>query len=107
MVARIDQIKRGISMYFEEEICRKAVGPGQFFAYFALPSIPKLVEEKVKQFIESPLAADLVAEGGLVDLDTVRARAHEAMGKVGCVELMGFRLDASDIDNMYEFIRRA
>ena len=107
MNARIDQIQRGAAMYFEEEICRKAVGPGQFLAYFALPSVPKIVEDKVRQFAASPLGADLVSEDGSIALDRVRDRAKDAMNNVGSLEIMGFRLNTDDVDSLYEYIRRA
>ena len=107
MTARLDQITRGVTAYYEAEICQKAVGPGQFLAYFALPSVPKLAETKVRQFIASPLAADLVAEDSSIDIDTARDRARDAMNKVGSVELMGFRFGAADVDSLYDYIRRS
>lgn len=107
MSVRIDQIKRGAAAYFENEICRKAVGPGQFLTYFALPTVPKLVEDKVRQFAASPLAADLVTEDGGINLDAARDRARDAMSKVGSIDLMGFRLDSSDVDSLYDYIRRS
>ena len=107
MMATIDQIQRGAVAYYETEIAQKANGLGQFAAYFFLPSIPGIVQSKIAQLRESPLAAGLANADGLIDLDAVRDRALEAMQHCGSVEVGGFRLDKTDVEKLYESIRRS
>lgn len=107
MTVNIDQLKRGITAYAEAELCPKVSGIGQFAAYFLLPSVSNIVEAKFHEFQASPLMADLFTENGLLELDEARDRASAALEKVGSLQVMGFRLEPSDADSLYEYIRRA
>lgn len=103
----MDQIINGTMAYYEAEIAQKATGVGKFAAYFALPSIPKIIRSKADTLRASPLTADLINADGLVDLEAVKERATQAMQHCGSVDVMGFRLGQADIDQLYNAIRRA
>lgn len=103
----VDQIINGVLSYYETEIAQKATGAGKFAAYFAMPSIPNIVRTRVESFRGSPLAEGLINADGLVDLEAVRDRAAQAMQRCGSLDVMGFRLDSSDVDLLYDKIRRA
>lgn len=103
----IDQISKGAAAYFETEFCQKATGAGKFAAYFMLPSVPGIVKGKFNQFRASPFLSDLINPDGLVDLEAAKARAAAAMQHTGSVDVAGFRLDASDVDKLYKYIKEA
>ena len=107
MMVTLDQIQRGAVSYYESEIAQKANGFGQFAAYFFMPSIPAIIQDKINQFRDSPLADGLINADGLVDLDAVRDRAMGAMQHCGSLEIAGFRLNSDDVNKAYEAIRRA
>ena len=107
MMVTLDQIQNGVTSYYEREIAQKANGLGQFAAYFFMPSVPALIREKVESFKGSPLVNGLISPDGLVDLEAVRDRAADAMQHCGSIDVMGFRLNRSDIDSLYDYIRRA
>ena len=107
MTVNMEQVKRGVQSYYEAEFCQKASGMDKFAAYFMLPSVPMIVQSKVEQFQRTPFAAGLIDADGLVEIDKVRERAISAMQHVGSLEVMGFRLGESDVDKLYEAIRRA
>ncbi len=103
----LDQFQNGITAYYEHEIAQKASGIGQFGAYFFLPSLSNIVKGKIAGLRESPLAEGLISPDGLIDLEAVRDRAAAAMQHCGSIDIMGFRLDRSDVDSLYDYIRRA
>ena len=103
----MDQFVNGVMSYYETEIAQKAQGLGKFTAYFAMPGIPKLIREKAEQLRGSPLMEGLINADGLIDLDAFRERASQAMQHCGSLDIMGFRLGPSDVDMLYDKIRRA
>ena len=103
----LDQVQNGFTAYYEREFAQKASGIGQFAAYFFMPSIPALIQEKIAALRESPLANGLISPDGLVDLEAARDRAISAMQHCGSVDIMGFRISKNDIDSLYDYIRRA
>lgn len=107
MLVSMDQVQRGAANYFETEFCQKAAGIDKFAMYFALPSIPQLIAKKIEPLRGSPLAEGMINQDGLIEIDAVRDRAANAMQHCGTLEVMGFRLDANDVDKLYEAIRRA
>lgn len=103
----MDQFVNGVMDYYEAEIAQKASGAGKFAAYFAMPSIPKIIREKTEKLRGSPLVDGLINPDGLIDIDAVRERAAQAMQHCGSLDIMGFRLGPSDVDMLYDRIRRA
>lgn len=103
----MDQFVNGVMDYYEAEIAQKASGAGKFAAYFAMPSIPRLIRERAEQLRSSPLLDGLMNADGLIDLEAVRDRAAQAMQHCGSLDIMGFRLGPSDVDMLYDRIRRA
>lgn len=103
----IDQILNGITAYYEKEIAQKASGIGQFAAYFFLPSISNVVQEKISMLRNSPLGAGIINSDGLIDVEAARDRAITAMQHCGSVDVMGFRLNQNDVETLYDYIRRS
>lgn len=107
MMVTLDQLQDGVVAYYEHEIAQKASGLGQFGAYFFMPSLSNLVKSKVSGMKGSPLVEGLMTPDGLIDLEAARDRAADAMQHCGSIDIMGFRLDRSDVDSLYDYIRRA
>ncbi len=103
----LEQVQNGVIAFYEHEMAQKANGLGQFAAYFFMPSVPSLIQEKINKLRESPLASGLMSPDGLIDLDAVRDRAAAAMQHCGNIDIMGFRLYNNDINALYDYIRRA
>ena len=103
----MDQFINGVLAYYETEIAQKATGVGKFAAYFAMPSIPRIIREKSDQLRSSALLADLINADGLIDLDAVRDRAAQAMQHCGSLDVLGFRLGPADVELLYDKIRRS
>ena len=102
----MDQFINGAMAYYETEIAQKASGAGKFAAYFAMPTIPKIIRDKTEQLKGSPFFDGLINPDGLIDLEALRDRASQAMQHCGSLDIMGFRLGPSDIDMLYDKIRR-
>lgn len=105
-MVNVDQVVRGACGYFENEICRKATGVAKFGAYFMLPMLPQKVNDLMAAYAASPLFSSIFRDGQ-IDLELARDYAREAMRQCGSLDVMGFRLDSTDVDSLYEYIRRA
>lgn len=103
----MEQIKKGVSSYYEIDMCQKLSGFERFAAYFVLPSIPNLVQDKIEKYKDNPLLFGIFDDNGLVDLEVAKERASLAMQKCGSIDLAGFRLTQSDVERVYDSIRRA
>lgn len=106
MVVSTEQVKNGIIKYVDAEIGAKSEGAAKFLVYFVLPSIPKKVTDYLGTMRSSGVFNDVFDENGNVELDAFRERAREAMQKCVSVEVMGLAFRESDIDALYEYIRR-
>lgn len=103
----MEQFINGTMAYYENEIAQKADGIGKFAAYFAMPGIPKLIRDKVDQLRSTPIMEGLINADGLIDIEAFRDRASQAMQHCGSIDIMGFRLGQTDVDMLYDRIRRA
>ena len=103
----MDQFINGVSNYYEQEFCQKANGIAKFTAYFMMPSIPTLVRNKIEPLRGTPFMDGIMDADGKIDLDAVRDRALNAMTHCGSIDVAGFRLNDSDVNKLYEAIRRA
>lgn len=106
MVVSTDQVKNGIIKYVDAEIGARSNGAAKFLVYFVLPSIPKKVSEYIDKMRTSGVFDDVFDEHGNVEIDIFRGRAKESMQKCASVEVMGLVFRESDIDTLYEYIRR-
>lgn len=102
-----DQLVRGATNYYEQEIARKAGGLSQFAAYFLLPSIPGKVKAIYDQYRDNPMLSDLITQDGLINIEEARNRARSAMEHCGSIELASFRLDKNDVESLYSYIVNA
>ena len=107
MIASVEQVKLGVLNFVEAEIASKAVGFQKFATYFAMPIIGKKVEEFAKTFFENNATKDFFDGNGNVKLDEVYNTAKASVQKSGQFTVYGVMLGETDIDKLYEYIRRA
>ena len=106
MMVNIQQIERGIQRYVEMEIAQKAVGFSKFATYFIIPQIPKKVEELFSKHKDGILFKDFLDENANVDLDSIYNSAKSAVQRSGQFELFGIIFTETDIDKLYDYIKR-
>jgi len=102
-----EQIIKGITNYYEKEICQKASGLMQFTSYFMLPAIPNKVKTVLEGMDKDPLISDLINADGMIDLDAVKERATVAMKHCGRIEVYGLYLNMDDVNMIYDYIMRS
>ena len=107
MMVTQSQIIKGVSNYFEAEICQKASGLMQFGAYFMLPSISARVQAALTDPKVIPMLSDVINADGLYNLDEIKDRAAKAMKHCGRLEFYGLILNSEDVDLLYDYIKRA
>lgn len=106
MVVEMQHIQRGLGEYIEAEIAAKSEGVQKFAVYFMTPQIIKSLTQKFEELRQNPMFADFFVPEG-VELDKVREQASAAMQKAGHVEMFGLSLGQSDVDKLYNYIRRS
>lgn len=101
----IEQIQTGVINYVEQEIASKAVGLKKFAIYFILPTIKDKTAEYIMQF--KPMFPELVDSKNNVDLDALYNYGKSAIQKSGQFEFMGIIFNETDVDKLYDYIKRA
>lgn len=109
MIVTMEQIQAGLIKYIDTEIGAKATGLTKFMVYFAAPSIPKMVAEKLNEYKENPLFSDVFDESGNIDIDKLYGRAKEAMRKSGklLIPQLNYFVDENDIDILANLIKHS
>lgn len=109
MVVTKEQFIKGVVNFIDCEIGRKVTGLKKFEVYFMLPSVNKMLLEKLNIFSAKPELAEFFDEAGNIQLDTVVNSAKEAMQKTLRVEvpLLAVTLEESDIITLESYIQRA
>lgn len=106
MMVNIQQIERGIQRYVEMEIAQKAVGVQKFATYFLMPQIPKKIEELFSKHKDGIIMRDFLDENANVDIDRLYNDSKSAIQKSGQFEMFGIIFNETDIDKIYDYIKR-
>lgn len=101
------QVSKGVSLFIENEIARKATGLTQFAVYFILPNIYTKVENMLKEWGNNDLTKGFFNETGNVDLDKVHEAAKTAIQKSGQFEYQGIIFNDTDVEKLYTYIKSA
>lgn len=109
MEITIEQMQAGIVKYIDEQIAPKAVGFTKFVIYFLIPSIPKIVNDKVKSIKDSNLMSDLFSENGNIKLDEFYARTKKAIEQSGklLIPQINYFVDMVDVDTLYSYLKKS
>ena len=105
----VEQLQSALIKYIDTEIGPKATGMTKFLIYFMAPSIPKIVNEKVKELQDTGIMTDLFTADGLIDIDAIYGRAKSAIERSGKILIpkLNYFVDGNDIDMIYEIIKRS
>lgn len=102
----LQQVERGIVNYIETEIANKAVGFQKFGIYFLMPQIPKKIESLFSKNKDNEMFKIYLDENGNIDLDAIYNNSKQAIRKSGQFEMYGIIFNETDIDKIYNYIRR-
>lgn len=102
----LQQVERGITNYIENEIAQKAVGIQKFATYFMMPQIPKKIEELFIKHKNGVIIKDFIDSNSNVDIDKLYNTAKLAIQKSGQFEIYGIIFNETDVDKIYNYIRR-
>ena len=107
MSVTVEQIEAGLVKYIDTAMAPRASGITKFMIYFFVPSIPKMVEQKINEFKQANLSPELFDADGNVDLDSVYARAKEAIRKSGklFIPKINYFADEQDLEMLYNTIK--
>lgn len=107
MTVTIEQIQAGIIKYIDTAMAPRANGVTKFMIYFFVPSIPKMLEQKINEFKNTNIMPELFDTEGNINLDEVYGRAKEAMKKSGklFIPKINYFADEQDLDMLYNIIK--
>lgn len=107
MNVTIEQVQAGIIKYIDTDIAPRAQGFTKFMIYFAAPSIPKMVSQKLTELRATGMIEDLFDESGNINLEEAYKRASEAMKKSGkvLIKQLNYFADNEDLDRLYAHIK--
>lgn len=104
-----ERVKDGMMKYIQEEIANKAPTHIKFLIYtgtFLGTAKFDCILEKLKDNIIIQTLG-VIDEDDDIDIEALYEAAKKAMGKVGTVEYMGIRFNDSDVDCLYNHIKRS
>lgn len=109
MVVSINQIQNGVLSFIENEIAKKAVGIQKFATYFFMIAYADKVTNFITTLQENPMIKplEIFTDSGNVDVDRLYNFAKQAIQKSGQITFAGIIFNESDIDKLYEYIRRS
>ncbi len=98
MTVSMDQVMRGVTNYFENEIGSKATGFKKFASYFVFNSSKNKITAMIQPFVN---------DDNTVDIDALYGYAKEAYNHSGQFTVAGIIFNESDIDKLYNEVTRA
>ena len=103
-----NQIETGLMKYIQNEIAAKAQGPMKFIIYTGTFLGTIRFEEMFNQYKDHPLIKSLgvIGENEEIDVETLYSAMKRAMETIGTFEYMGIKFNMSDVDSLYNYIRR-
>lgn len=109
MVVGVNQIQTGVINFIENEIAKKAVGLQKFATYFFTIAYADKVTTLITGLQDNPMIKPLgiFNENGNVDLDKLYNFAKGAIQKSGQFTVAGIIFNETDVDKLYEYIKRA
>lgn len=107
MSVTMEQIQAGIIKYIDTAMAPRANGITKFMIYFFVPSIPKMLEQKIVDFKSMNVMPELFDADGNINLDEVYSRAKEAIKKSGklFIPKINYFADEQDLDMLYNIIK--
>jgi predicted transcriptional regulator len=107
MYITIEQIKRGLTAYIDNEMGRKATGFNKFKTYFMLPIIIEKVAPVINAYHDNVMAQEFFDTNGDIDVDKLYNFSKQAIHVTGQFELMGMIFNETDFDKLYTYIKNA
>ena len=109
MSVTIEQVQAGIIKYIDTVMAPRADGITKFMIYFFVPSIPKMLEQKIADFKSMNVMPELFDADGNINLDEVYGRAKEAIKKSGklFIPKINYFADEQDLDMLYNIIKNS
>lgn len=95
--------------YIENEIAKKAVGVQKFATYFFTIAYADKATKMIADLQDNPMIKPLGVfdELGNIDLDVLYNTAKQAIQKSGQFTVAGIIFNESDVDRLYEYVKRA
>jgi hypothetical protein len=106
---KLENVETGLMKYIQEEIAGKAPTHIKFLIYtgtFLGTSKMQTIFDTLKENIIVK-SLGVIDEDDDIDLENLYCAAKKAMEKVGTVEYMGIRFNCTDVDSLYNYIKRA
>lgn len=95
-----------MSAFVDSQIAPQASGMQKFGAYSMLFVMQNKMPEIVNRYGPIMRMTGMMGDDGMIDLEYVHNMLSDAMNHAGKVNVMGYLVDAADIESIYQIAQR-
>ncbi len=92
--------------FLDSQVAPQANGLQKFGAYAMQFVIGAKMPDIMQRYAPVMKMTGILGDDGLIDIDYAHNMASAAMGKAGKVNILGYNIDASDIETIYAISQR-
>ncbi len=95
-----------LGQFIDAQIAPQASGMQKFGSYAMLFVVNNKLQEIVAQYTPIMRMTGIMSEDGMIDLEYLHNMMADAIGHAGKVNVLGYLVDASDIESIYSIAQR-
>ena len=92
--------------YLDSQIAPRATGMQKFGAYALMYVVNSKMPEIAARYTPIMKMTGIMGDDGMIDLDYAHNMAADAIGHAGQVNVLGYLMDASDVESIYAIAQR-
>lgn len=92
--------------YVDAQVAPQASGMQKFGVYSLLFVVNNKMQEIAQRYTPVMRMTGIMDEAGTIDIEYLHNMASEAMNHAGTVNLLGYVMDASDVESLYAIAQR-
>ena len=95
-----------MAQFIDSQVAPQASGLQKFGSYAMLFVVQNKMPEIITRYTPIMQMTGIMSEDGMIDLEYLHNMASEAMNHAGKVNLLGYLMDASDVESLYAIAQR-
>ena len=95
-----------MGQFIDAQIAPQATGMQKFGTYAMLYVVNNKLQQIVTQYTPIMKMTGIMTDDGMIDLEYLHGMTSDAMAHAGKVNVLGYLMDASDIESLYAIAQR-
>ena len=95
-----------MAQYIDSQVAPQATDLQKFVVYSMMYAVNNKINDIVKQYAPVMKMVGIMDDNGVIDLEYTHNMARDAMDHAGKLNVMGFVMDSSDIESLYNIAQR-